>query len=69
MYGAEFLACGRINVFGYVAVGKLYAQGVVVQAVVDGGDVARAAHRERAIGVIADVVCTTLTSVFLLQEI
>ena len=37
--------------------------------VVDGGDVARAAHRERAIGVIADVVCTTLTSVFLLQEI
>ena len=52
----------------YVAVGKLYAQGVVVQVVVDVGDVARAVHRERAIGVIADVVCTTLTSVFLLQE-
>ena len=69
MYGAKFLACGRIDIFGYVAVGKLYAQGIVVQAVVDGGDVARAVHRERAIGVIADVVCTTLTSVFLLQEI
>ena len=69
MYGAEFLACGRIDIFGYVAVGKLYAQGVVVQVVVDGGDVARAVHRERAIGVIADIVCTTLTSAFLLQEI
>ena len=68
MYGAKFLACGRIDIFGYVAVGKLYAQGVVVQVVVDVGDVARAVHRERAIGVIADVVCTTLTSVFLLQE-
>ena len=69
MYGAEFLACGRIDILRYVAVGQLYAQGVVVQVVVDGGDVARAVHRERAIGVIADVVCTTLTSVFLLQEI
>ena len=69
MYGAELLACGRIDIFGYVAVGKLYAQGIVVQVVVDGGYVARAVHRERAIGVIADVVCTTLTSVFLLQEI
>ena len=68
MYGAEFLACGRIDIFGYVAVGKLYAQGVVVLVVVDVGDVARAVHRERAIGVIADVACTTLTSVLLLQE-
>ena len=36
MYGAKFLACGRIDIFGYIVVGKLYAQGVVVQVVVDG---------------------------------
>ena len=39
----------------YVAVGKLYALGVVVQVVVDVGNVARAVHCERAVGVIVDV--------------
>ena len=40
MYGAKFLACGRIDIFGYVAVGKLYAQGIIVQVAAVVGDIA-----------------------------
>ena len=60
----SFLLIGQsypqIGVLRYVAVGKLYALGVVVQVVVDVGNVARAVHCERAVGVIVDVACTVL---------